>query len=325
MRHAIAVLLTLFACDHATPPTASFRAACEDTGDPPPPPPTVGIPTPTAPCPTFTDGVVSICPAALLTCRDVVVRGSATAAGGPLVTHWHGTGEDVSGLLAWDTAVMGLETMAGSEIGLLVLPLADPAAVARAGNPFPWWVVCGPSGSNCSRPDDFILADEIVACAVDQNLVDPQRITASGFSAGAIMASHLVDRVDYLAAVVSWSGGLPEAFQPTTPAGPGAVLALHGGAADLYCGPGQPGCYPFQETTEALAQDVSTAGRFAFVCDHQAGHVAAMGAYGSAFLRDGRLDAGHLWTGYPLGHPGTGGDWMLNNYCYPAGTASPWD
>jgi len=140
------------------------------------------------------------------------------------------------------------------------------------------------------------------------------------------MVSHLVDRVGYFAAAVSWSGGLPASFQPTTPAGSTAVMALHGGPSDLYCGVGMPAgsCYGFVEPTESLALDVSNAGHFAFLCDHQAGHSAAMGPEGAAFLAAANSN-GHPWTGYPFGYPGTGFNWMLNNYCYAPGTPSPWE
>lgn len=314
------LLLLLAACDTAasSPVATELREGC---------PVESSVPAPTAPCPTIVDGDVTFCPGGLMSCRDVRVVNASGATGGPLAMHWHGSGERPDDLLAWDTAVMSLASMVEDEGGLLILPQGDPAAAARPGNPFPWWVVCGEdSPSSCNKPDDFILADEVVACAVEQGLVSPSRLTTSGFSAGGIMASHLVDRVDYLAAAVSWSGGLPEGYQPTTPGGTTAVLAMHGGEHDAYCGVGVPPgeCYAFTAPAEALAQDVANAGGFAFVCDHQAGHSAAMGNYGAKFLRDGTR-SGHTWAGYPFGYPGTGSDWMLNNYCYAAGTPSPWE
>lgn len=326
----IIITLVMAGCDPVD--RVDFRVACsgETTGQeeppPPPPPSTGGLPTPTAPCPEIVDGTVTFCPDALSVCREaVVVNAPDASTSGPLVVHWHGTGETPEDLLSWDYATSRIRLMVAAEAGLLVLPRADPASVARPNNPFPWWVVCGDSGSQCSRPDDFILADEIVACALEQQLASPDRITTSGMSAGGIMTAHLVDRLSYLAGAVSWSGGMPAGYQPTTPASSAAVLAIHGGASDLYCGSGQsPGtCYGFQEPTETLALDVANAGRFAFVCDHQSGHVAAMGGEGAAFLGAAN-STGHAWSGYPFGYPGTGPSWMLNHYCYAAGTPSPW-
>lgn len=327
---AIVFGFLLSGCDrHAAPIIERVGCAGGDTGttgdDPPPPPPIAGIPQPTAPCPEFVDGAVTFCPASLLECREaVVVNAAGASSAGPLALHWHGTYEWPEGILSWDSAAQAIRSMVIDQDGIMVLPRADPDAPGRIGNPFPWWVVCADGASGCNRPDDFILADEIVACVIQEGLASPDRITTSGMSAGGIMTSHLVDRVDYLAGAVSWSGGLPEAYQPTTPHGTTAVMALHGGPTDLYCGVGGPtGCYAFQEPSETLALDVQNSGRFAVVCDHQAGHSTAMGAYGAAFLRDADVD-GHVWVGYPFGYPGTGGDWMLNHYCYPVGGPSPW-
>jgi poly(3-hydroxybutyrate) depolymerase len=266
--------------------------------------------------------VVTFCPAGLPTCRDALVINADEADGhGPLSLHWHGTFESPHGLVAWDWAAQQIAAMVQAQAGLMVLPYADPTAVSRASNPFPWWVVCGPAGTQCGRPDDFVLADEIVACAVEQELVDPERLTTSGMSAGGIMTSHLVDRSTYFAGAVSWSGGLPEAYQPTTPPNDTAVMALHGGPTDVYCGVGANGCYEFAEPSEALAEDVAAAGNFAFLCDHQAGHSAAMGGQGAQFLSLAHAD-GHPWATYPFG---SGGNWMLDHYCYLPGEPSPWE
>ncbi len=341
-RTATCTLFALVAgCDPDPSTSAEFRKDCpppEEPGTtttttageepPPPPPPTIGVPTPTAPCPTIVDGDVTFCPGSMMSCRDaLVVNASGSSGSGPLALHWHGTYESPEAVLAWDSAAQAIQGMVQQNGGLMVLPRADPAAVARPDAPFPWWVVCGESSpSQCNRPDDFILADEIVACAVEQGLVDPARLTTSGMSAGGIMTAHLVDRVGYLAGAVSWSGGLQDDYQPTTPLGDTAVLSLHGGALDGYCGAGMPPgqCYGFKAPAEAFALDVATAGDFAFVCDHQAGHSTAMGGHGAAFLRDAHT-SGHGWVGYPFGYPGTGSDWMLNHYCYVPGTPSPWE
>lgn len=330
MKKFLLSVLFLIACDHPADELAFRVGECpgDETGDPPPPPPpTTSLPTPTAPCPTITNGTVEFCPGPLLTCRQAVFRNVNTATGsGPLVTHWHGTGETPEDVLSWDWAIGQLVNMTAAQGGVLVLPRADPAAVARSGNPFPWWVACGDvNPAQCNRPDDFVLADEIIACALEQELISPERITVSGLSAGGVMASHLVDRTSNVyAGAVSFSGGLPVDYQPTTPGIGVAVMALHGGPTDVYCGAGVSSCVSFQENTEALALDVSNAGRFAFVCDHQAGHSAAMGPEAASFLAAANIQ-GHAWAGYPFGYPGTGFSWMLNHYCYAPGTTSPWE
>lgn len=295
-----------------------------------------GIPNPTAPCPTITDGVVQFCPAGLDTCRNALVVNSAGANGtGFLSLHWHGTFESPDGILAWDNAAQQIRDRVVAEHGLMVLPYADPRAPARVNTPFPWWRVCGSQGTECNRMDDFIFADEIVACTVEQGLVDPNRLTTSGMSAGGSMASHLVNYSHYLAGAVSWSGAIPSAWQPSMPDNDTAVMVVHGGNTDAYCGAGapanggtNPNCYYFRPPSEQFGQDLVNAGNFAFMCDHQAGHSAAMGLQGAYFLAWSNRVNGHVWEGYPFGTNGgvgTGSSWMLNHYCYNPGQPSPWD
>jgi hypothetical protein len=215
--------------------------------------------------------------------------------------------------------------------GILFVPTADPAAIARLNNPFPWWTVCLNSPSECARPDDFILADEIMACAVEQETASPLRLNVGGFSAGGMMTAHLVDRVGYFAGAVSYSGGLPgnapmSNYQPTTPPGPTAVMALHGGPNDQYFGVGMPQGvgYPFQAQTEAFAIDVDDSdpltGRFAFVCNHRGGHVWTYSDQGALFMAQSIQGQPHPLEIYPAGYPGTGSSWFLNNRCYVAGS-----
>jgi predicted esterase len=291
-----------------------------------------GIPNPTAPCPTIADGVVEFCPAGLDTCRQALVVNAAGANGsGFLSLHWHGTYESPDGVLAWDTAAQQIRDRVIAENGLMVLPYADPRAPARVNAPFPWWRVCGTSTTGCDRMDDFALADEIVACTVEQGLVDPNRLTTSGMSAGGTMTSHLVNYSTYLAGAVSWSGGVPTTYQPSMPDNDTAVMVVHGGPTDAYCGPGAlgaNGCYYFRPPSEVFGANVADAGNFTFMCDHRAGHSAAMGQQGAYFLAWSHRENGHVWEGYPFGlggGVGTGSSWMLNHYCYLPGQPSPWD
>lgn len=300
------------------------------------PPDDGGLPTPTAECPDIVDGVVEFCPAGLDTCRTARVVNAAGATGsGFLALHWHGTFESPDGVLAWDNAAQQIQARVVAENGLMILPYADPRAPARVNTPFPWWRVCGSQGTECNRMDDFIFGDEIVACVLEQGLADPNRLTTSGMSAGGSMASHFVNYTNYLAGAVSWSGAIPSSWQPSMPDNDTAVMVVHGGNTDAYCGAGapanggtNPNCYYFRPPSEVFGQDLVAAGNFAFMCDHQAGHSAAMGLQGAYFLAWSHRENGHVWQGYPFGtdgNPGTGSSWMLNNYCYTPGEPSPWD
>lgn len=278
-------------------------------------------PQPTATCPTLHDGTVTLCPAGLASCRDVVLAGVDDADGsGPLALHWHGTYATPASVLASDSAAIAVHDMALAEHGVMALPVADDDALARSANayPYPWWIICDPTEDDCEREDDFLLAREIIACTLAQGLVDPNRLTVSGFSAGAVMTSHLLDREGYYAGAVSWSGGLPVAYQPITPVGTAtAVMAIHGGSGDVFCANGH--CTDFAANSAALATTLAAAGDVAVLCDHGGGHSSSLGSEGAAFLGLADRSVAHPWATYPFGAPpqvpGTGGSWTLDHYC----------
>lgn len=320
MTRSLAPLVLLASC--TTTEIVTDRHACpgdvtstsSSTGEPPSP--DLAAPDlPTSDCPTIVDGDVAFGG------RSVRVIGASTATGtGPLVYYWHGTFQTPDLVLAQDSGVAALVEVVAREGGVLVLPHADPAAVARPDTPFPWWSVCGADQIECDRPDDFELADEVTACVLEQGLAAPDRVSSTGLSAGGIFSSQLATRVGWLAGIVSWSGGMPYG-DDWAPHAPGlSVLALHGGANDVYCGAGSGGCYAFRGPTEALAIDAVAAGVPTILCDHASGHSGAMGSQGAEFIAAVRRGA--PYAGPPFG---VWGAWMLANYCYPPGGPSPWE
>lgn len=283
-------------------------------------------------CPTIANGDVVFDLGGGLS-RTVYFAGVAEAtSSSTLAVYWPGTYEwqvePPTNALPWNFL-----NYADYVNALVAVPRPDLAAVARTNNPFPWWIVCGQTNpSQCDRDDDFVLAEAVFACVVEQGIADPNRLTTSGMSAGGVMTSHLIERGIgdlELAAAVSWSGGQPVAYQPTIPDSPAtAVFVLHGGPTDVYCGVGNPAgsCdgyqpYAFQPPSEALAHDVHAAGNFALICNHHTGHNAQMPIQGEEFLFYADLD-GHPWIGYPnlgiagdpVGWPGMPySEWMLRN------------
>ncbi len=285
------------------------------------------VPLPTAACPPINDGDVGFCPAGLGgTCRNVRISNAAGAtATGPLQIHWHGTGETPEGLLASDSVTQQILTTTIAEGGIMVMPDADPDALARP-VAFPWWIVgdITDPAMHVDREDDFILMDEVVACIIEAGLASPDRINTSGFSAGGIMTSHIVEQRGYFASAVSWSGGTPTTYQPAEPIGATSVMAIHGGPTDLYCDEGVVGggCFDFAATSEALATVVVDEGNFGFICDHHGGHAPNIGLEGSEFMRLANRGADHPWADYVFG---SGANWVLDNYCHAPGSPSPWD
>ncbi len=290
-------------------------------------------------CPAIVEGDVVFTldgyPSRTVNFSNVAVSSSA----GALLLYWHGTYEGnnspLTNALPW-----GFLNQAQNAGALVAMPRADQAAIDRPDGDFPWWRVCSAvNPQQCDRDDDYVLAEAIVACVVEQGLASPDRLTVSGMSAGGIMTSSLIEHgvgAHVFAAAVSWSGGEPPALQPTAPDDVRtAVFAMHGGDTDVYCGLGQPAgtCngyqpYSFVQPSEQLAADVDDgvldADGFAFVCNHGSGHNAVMGAQGVEFLLVANLAAAHPWAafpsfgvdGNPTGWPNMSGgtEWMLRNY-----------
>lgn len=285
-------------------------------------------------CPSIADGDVVFDLGGGIS-RTAYVIGSAQASStSTALVYWHGTYEGntvpLSGALPY-----GVQDMFDDANGLIIMPRADAEATSRTNNPFPWWIVCGQTDpSQCGRNDDFVLAEAIAACVVEQGLADPDRLTTAGMSAGGIMASHVIERGIgsslRLAAAISWSGGQQTEYQPTVPASEDtAVFVLHGGTSDVYCGVGQPAgsCsgytpYSFVAPSEDMASDLDAEGNFAFVCNHGSGHNAVMGPQGAEFLLAADAGGAHPWQGFPFGVDGYGSwpgmsggtNWMLRFY-----------
>lgn len=321
-------IVAIGACS-ASSSEGSDSSSSEDEGETAPPETTSEL---EFECPIIEEGDVEFCVDGY-PCRSANFMNvdNATALS-TMLMYWHGTYEGANNPLS-NALPYGMLEAAQATDALVVMPIADLDAVYRTNNPFPWWSVCGPSGSvGCTRDDDYVLADVIAACVVEQGLADPDRLTTSGLSAGGIQTSFLIERgleVGSLefAAAASWSGGTPEAFQPTEPASEDTqVFVLHGGETDVYCGVGQPSgtCngyqpYSFVLPSEEMATDLDDAGNFAFVCNHGQGHGNAMGPQGTEFLLAAERGTQHPWEGFPFGvdgyssWPGMSGgtNWML--------------
>ncbi|MBK8259914.1 MAG: hypothetical protein IPK80_01070 [Nannocystis sp.] len=126
----------------------------------------------------------------------------ASEAEGPVVFYWHGTGSaPTEALTGLGQAGIDAVTAAG---GIVAAPHADPAAA-----PSPWWLVL------TEKEDDLLLADEVLACAIQEVGIDVRRIHSMGLSAGGLHTSQMsVRRSSYVASVVPYSGGLLDGLMP---------------------------------------------------------------------------------------------------------------
>jgi hypothetical protein len=112
---------------------------------------------------------------------------------------------------------------------------------------------------------DFLLVDEIVACAIEQVGIDARRIHITGLSAGAWMTAQVgVRRSNYIASVALFSGGIEQAI-PQDPENKYPVAMFHGGPSDFVGA-------RFQNEAQSGVHFWRSAGHFAMSCDHQGGH-----------------------------------------------------
>jgi poly(3-hydroxybutyrate) depolymerase len=194
---------------------------------------------------------------------------------GPVVIYWHGTGG------VPQEAVAGLGQAAIDEItaeGGIVAAQAQTTGVGTN------------TGNNVWFTGDFAVADEIVACAIEQLHIDTRRIYASGFSAGGLQTVWMAyERSGYVAAVVPYSGGLTGLAgivftpiqKPQEPSNVPAAMAVHGRVgADVVI-------LDFAVQSLAYLDDVKAKGGFGIECDHGGGHIIPgdVPAYAWQFLK----------------------------------------
>ena len=238
-------------------PTCTWKSIAGDTGaklvckggvaDPSCRPAVVDpiLPQATAPCPTIVDGDVTFLGRSI----RIWVAPDAAQQDGPLVFTWHGLNGSPSQVLV---DVM-LSTAGREEIlaqgGLIAGMRQNPDSTS----PFNW------------ESADFLIADEILACAIEQVGIDTNRIHSVGVSAGGLQTALMsYFRSGYLASVVSYSGGLV-ATDDQHPDNKLSAMIVHGGDSDIFI-------LNFKTQSEAYFNNLQSLGRFAFICDHGLGH-----------------------------------------------------
>jgi len=217
------------------------------------------LPKVTGTCPTLADGEVMFAPAGI---EPRVVRvwmsDAAEVMDGPLVFYWHGTGSSPQEA----TYGLGKDFVAQvvAQGGIVVAPEHDPAA-----GDFPWWLVLG------SREDDLLLADEVLACAIEQVGVDVTHIHTAGMSAGGLQTSQMsIRRSGYIASAAPYSGGIITPPPDQEPGNPLSAMIFHGGPDDVVV-------LKFEQTSELYQANIAARGGFAFLCDHGMGHSIPQG------------------------------------------------
>lgn len=213
------------------------------------------IPKPTGPCPEFNEGTLTFQPSGIKA-RNVRIwiSDAAKTLDGPLVFYWHGTGSSPT------EATTGIGTTQINAIkalgGIVAAPERDPAA-----GTFPWFYV-----SSNSRDDDFRVADEVLACAIQKVGVNVSRIHSMGFSAGGLNTTHMsYRRSGYIASVATYSGGRTSTLPTQDPTNKFAGMIFHGGPSDQVV-------INFQTVSQNYYNDLKSKSQFAMICNHGNGH-----------------------------------------------------
>lgn len=182
--------------------------------------------------------------------RAVEVRLPAERQGAPVVFVWHYLSGNPDDMMAW----MGVDQLV--DAGYVVV------TPASRGLPYTEWDVQSDAGAN----PDVRLFDEILAQIESQYATDPDRVYATGFSAGGLFSSYLtMNRGDVLAATAPFSGGVPSALY-AAPESDLPVMLAWGGAFDTYGG------FDFAAATQEFAEALVDDGHEVVECPHAMGH-----------------------------------------------------
>lgn len=245
-------------------------------GDQDSPPVPADLPTPTGECPTFTSGNVTFSPAEIAPREVKLWVGDDPQPDGMLIIYWHAYGS------APDEASFTLSPAVVEAILASGGVIAAPYPADDVGE-FPWFAV-----NFSDRPDDMLVGDEIVACAIEQLGVDPRRIHVTGMSAGGLQTvAYSMARSRYIASAVSFSGGEFEPLPFEDPSNRFAAMIIHGGDNDLF-----GGFVNFKSLSTIWYNQLTDNGNFAFICDHGGGHIIPAG-YGD--------DVANFFFAHPFG------------------------
>jgi hypothetical protein len=231
------------------------------------------LPKPTKPCPKLIQGQVTI-----LGVKVQLWVGSKPASiKGPLVFYWHGTASN-PGEAALGLGQKNIDAIK-AQGGMVAAPKGPTVRTGVQTGGIVW------------KSGDYAVADEILACALQQVGIDARRIHSVGMSAGGLQTAQMsYTRSGYLASVVTYSGGLIPFLPPPPsqdPANKLPAMIMHGGIKD------QLGTFSFKLSSERYLKALQGNGQFAFICDHGQGHWLAPGGGGAVwrFFQDHRFGA----------------------------------
>lgn len=244
--------------------SSSSSSSSQDPKDPDPGASPV-LPMVTGTCPSFEEGVLKFQPAGIDRARRVQVYAPEQPQenSGPIVFFWHGMGaHPTQSLRSMGKTLKDLQARGG----WLIAPYPDPRAL-----PVPWYAFFS------DKEDDHLLADEILACAISQKLIDPRRIHVLGMSAGSFQGGEMsFMRSSYVASSALYSGGFLEERDVPTRQGaqdPVATMLLFGGDIDRIAH------VTYRRTSDKYIKQLKVPKDRAILCNHRRGHTMPSSAH----------------------------------------------
>jgi hypothetical protein len=180
---------------------------------------------------------------------------NAAGAGGPIMIYWHATG------MTYTEVNTGLGAAGMQEIQSLggIVASADSTSTTGAN-----------TGNNVWYTGDVDFADQIIACAIQQQHIDTRHIHVGGYSAGGLQTVyHWYARSGYVASVVSYSGGAAviNQTQLQDPSHAPAAIAAHGAPGSDALG------IDFANASASWETAIKGAGGFVIDCNDGSSHV----------------------------------------------------
>lgn len=225
------------------------------------------LPVPTGTCPTIADSKGSST-VLQFAGQDVTIwAGAKGAKPGLIAYYWYSTG----GSPAQATTVL---TQAGiDKITAMGGIVAAPNQSTKQGDN---------TTDGIWYSADLPIADEVIACAIQQGYGDPRHIHVLGYSAGAMQTVYMwAARSNYVASVISYSGGDIGAYSGgqvgmnkaplQDPSNPASAIVAHG--KDGTGGDIDYLNIDIYQTSLTWEHEVRAAGGFAIDCGDQSSHV----------------------------------------------------
>jgi hypothetical protein len=185
----------------------------------------------------------------------VTIWSGPSGSAGPMVFYWHATTASA------DEAISGLGpgTREVVSSGGVIAAFNESNGTEMNTGDYTWYT------------GDFTTADEILACANQQGLIDVTHIHSAGYSPGSCQTAAMVYARPYLASILCYSGGAMTLGSLPDPKNHPAMLGAHGAVGSDVFG------IDIAVNTILLENDLQSKGSFVIDCDDGGDHIQSVG------------------------------------------------